>query len=297
MKPERKMHPQTHEDYVTRFRETLSRNRLTLSAIRSFQKIIYRHYRQHARTFPWRATHDPYHILVSEIMLQQTQTERVIEKYERFIQRFPDFASLAQAPLRAILRLWKGLGYNRRALALKKIAEIVTTRFHGTLPSRLEDLITLPGIGKASASAISAFAFNLPTAFIETNIRSVFIHVFFQNKNRIKDAEILPLVEKTLDASNPREWYYALMDYGAMLKKNHPDLGRRSAHYQKQTPFRNSNRQIRGMILKALVSHPNTSLSEIARRLNVTPQLIKNICTQLQKEGFIKKTGRRFTIA
>ena len=148
--------------------------------IRTFQRLIYRFYREHGRTFPWRRTRNPYHILVSEIMLQQTQTERVEEKYEQFLTHFPDFPSLAEAPLREILRVWRGLGYNRRAIALKNIASAVITEFHGNLPSCPEALISLPGIGRATACAICAFAFNKPVVFLETNIRRVFIHHFFQ---------------------------------------------------------------------------------------------------------------------
>jgi len=270
---------------------------LTPNTISLFQKLICQFYQEHGRTFPWRITHNPYHILVSEIMLQQTQTERVVEKYERFINSFPDFPSLAQAPLREILRVWQGLGYNRRALALKKIAQTVITKFHGNLPSSPEVLITLPGIGRASASAISAFAFNEPVVFIETNIRRVFIHHFFQNGNSIKDAQILPLVEKTLDTSDPRRWYYALMDYGVMLKKESQNPNRKSAHYQKQPPFEGSNRQIRGMILKALTLESWISQREIIRRLRKDPERVKKNLTQLQKEGFVRKKRSRFTIA
>ena len=269
---------------------------LTPHAVRAFQKLIHHHYQEHSRAFPWRMTHNPYHILISEIMLQQTQTERVAEKYEQFINAFPNFSSLARAPLCEILKAWQGLGYNRRALALKKIAQTVMSKFHGNLPSYSEPLMTLPGIGTATAYAISAFAFNEPTIFIETNIRRVFIHHFFQKEHGIKDTEILPLVEKTLDTSNPRKWYYALMDYGVMLKKEYQNPNRRSAHYQKQAPFEDSNRQIRGMILKTLVIEHDISETEIIKNLDMTPGRVRKNLIRLQKEGFIKKKGKRFTI-
>jgi A/G-specific adenine glycosylase len=242
-------------------------------------------------------TYTPYHILVSEIMLQQTQTERVLDKYERFINAFPDFSSLARAPLREILRAWQGLGYNRRAIALKKIAQTVMTRFHGNLPSFLENLMTLPGIGRATASAICAFAFNQPVVFIETNIRRVFIHHFFENGDSINDTEILPLVEKTLDSSNPRKWYFALMDYGVMVKKESENPNRRSAHYQKQAPFEGSNRQIRGLILRALTMEAGISQQEIVERLGIDSERVKKTLIQLQKEGFLRKRGNQFSIA
>ncbi len=284
-------------DLVSGFKASKGSKELTPDAVRAFQKLIYHYYQEHGRTFPWRTTHNPYHILVSEIMLQQTQTERVIRKYELFINCFPDFSSLARAPLREILRVWHGLGYNRRAIALKRIAETVMSEFHGNLPSSPETLMTLPGIGRATASAICAFAFNQPVVFIETNIRRVFIHHFFQNRNGINDTEILPLVEKTLDISNPRKWYFALMDYGVMVKKERQNPNRKSAHYQKQSPFEGSNRQIRGMILRALTMEAWISQREIVERLGIDPERVKKNLIQLQKEGFIRKKRSRFTIA
>ena len=270
---------------------------VTPDEARAFQELIYHYYQEHGRPFPWRMTHDPYHILVSEIMLQQTQTERVVEKYRQFINSFPDLPSLARAPLRQILRVWQGLGYNRRALALERIAETVMSEFNGNLPPSPEALMTLPGIGRATACAICAFAFNQPVVFVETNIRRVFIHHFFQRKNNVRDTEILPLVEKTLDTSNPRKWYFALMDYGVMLKKDHQNPNRRSAHYQRQAPFEGSDRQIRGMILRALTTESPISQREIIRRLGMDPERVKNNLIQLQKEGFLKKKRNRFTIA
>jgi A/G-specific adenine glycosylase len=188
---------------------------------------------------------DSYRILVSEIMLQQTQVERVLDKYKVFIRIFPDFSSLAVAPLADILKVWQGLGYNRRAVALQKIAISVMKESRGRLPVTREELLKLPGIGKYTASAILTFACNQPNIFIETNIRRVFIHFFFRDRENISDAEILPLIEMTLDAGNPREWYYALMDYGAMLKKTVENPNRKSSHYKKQAPFHGSNRQLR----------------------------------------------------
>lgn len=162
---------------------------------------------------------------------------------------------------------------------------------HGGVPwlpclfSRI--LKTFPGIGRATASAISAFAFRIPAVFIETNIRRVFIHGFFHDRTNIRDTEILPLVEKTVDTSNPREWYYALMDYGVMLKQNYENVNRRSAHYQKQSPFQGSNRQVRGMILKALASESSISEREIAQKFQIRLEKIKNNLIQLEKEVFI----------
>ena len=284
------------EESIKKFENIIREKGLTKSKIRRFQNIIYQHYKKHGRTFPWRETYNPYHILVSEIMLQQTQVERVTEKYEQFITAFPDFLTLAKAPLRKILKIWQGLGYNRRALALKKIAQTVVTKYSGKLPYRVDELVKLPGIGNTTASEILVFAFNIPTVFIETNIRSVFIHFFFRNRCNIIDAEILSLVEKTLDVSNPRRWYYALMDYGTSLKKLYQNPNRKSLHYRTQSPFNGSNRQIRGMILKILTKKHHSSEMEIVRKIKILPERVKSNLINLEKEGFIIRKGKKITI-
>jgi A/G-specific adenine glycosylase len=273
------------------------RQKITPAAILSFQKKISRYFSKRGRDLPWRNTDNPYHILVSEIMLQQTQVERVIEKYGQFIKQFPDFYRFSRAPLRKILTVWQGLGYNRRAIALKQIACKVMEEYHGIFPSDPEVLKTFPGIGEATAGAIAAFAFNQPAIFLETNIRRVFIHHFFSHKAAVRDTEISPLIEKTLDTSDPRKWYYALMDYGAMLKKEQENPNRRSAHYQRQSPFEGSNRQIRGMILRVLMKGTPLSKSEIAKRIGRSVHDVNDNLMQLQKEGFIKKAGGKFSIA
>jgi A/G-specific adenine glycosylase len=273
------------------------RKGLTTDVIKLFQKLIYDFYRNYARDLPWRKTDNPYHILVSEIMLQQTQVERVREKYDQFIRTFPDFFSVSKAPLRDILQVWQGLGYNRRALALKKIADMVISHFNGHLPRTYDELITLPGLGRATASAIISFAYNRPTIFIETNIRTLFIHFFFQDENNVQDKDIIPLIEKTLDKSNPRKWYYALMDYGAYLKKRARDLNKKSAHYQKQNSFGGSNRQIRGMIIRTLLNDGNMKENKIITKINLNPSRIKENLTHLEKEGLIKKERVTYTIA
>lgn len=231
------------------------------------------------------------------MMLQQTRVERVTRKYPEFIRAFPDFASLAKTPLQEILRVWQGMGYNRRAVFLKRIAQRVTTEFAGKLPLTENGLRQLPGIGKYSASAILAFAFNAPTVIIETNIRRVFINFFFDEKNGISDSEIFTLVEKTLDRSNPREWYYALMDYGTLLGKGYENPNRRSAHYSKQSPFRGSNRQVRGMILRLFICEPRLSEGRIAKELRTDPGRLRENLLSLEREGFLRKKGSRFTLA
>ena len=223
-------------------------------------------------------------------MLQQTQTERVSDKFLEFIEKFPDFLTLSSAPLDEVLTTWQGLGYNRRAIALKKIAEIVINDYNGILPDSIETLKSFPQIGHNTASSIITFAFNKPTVFIETNIRRVYIYFFFPGKNSVNDKEIIPILEKTMDKTNPREWYYALMDYGVMLKKTYPDLNKRSAHYRKQAPFKGSNREIRGKILKLLINNKNMKKGDLLKELkDISPEKLTQILNQLEKESFIKK--------
>jgi A/G-specific adenine glycosylase len=277
-------------------RQVKRRKRLTPVRVRAFKKKIYDHYCAQGRDLPWRKTRNPYHILVSEIMLQQTQVERVLEKYTQFLAAFPTFPSLALAPLRTLLAVWQGMGYNRRALALKALAQKVVNEHRGKLPCDPEQLLALPGIGKYTAGAVLAFAFNKPVVFMDTNIRRVFIHEFFHGRENVRDEDILPLVQQTLDASDSRKWFNALMDYGAMLKKEHGNPNRRSAHYTRQTPFEKSNRQVRGMILKALVKEAPLTAARIVKKTGMDTERVKKNLVQLEREGFIKKKGRIFTL-
>lgn len=269
---------------------------MSIRRVQAFQKKIYGHFEKYGRDFLWRRARDPYQILVSEIMLQQTQTSRVEKKFPEFIKAFPDFITLARAPLSRVLAVWQGMGYNRRAIALKKTTEIVIKKYKGKLPKSVETLDALPGIGVHTAGSIRAFAFNLPAVFIETNIRTVFIHEFFLKRARVHDRALLPLVEQTFDRANPRRWYYALMDYGVMLKKKHVNPSRRSAHYHAQSKFEGSHRQVRGMILKALVAEKNMSLPSLLKCMPTEPLRIRTAVRELQKEGFLKRKGDTIAI-
>lgn len=276
--------------------EIINKTNLTQEDVIAFQAVIYQYYNQYGRDLPWRRTKNPYNIFVSEIMLQQTQVERVIEKFEHFISIFPDFQSLARAELKDVLLVWQGLGYNRRALMLIRAAQTVVNEYGAELPSILEDLTKLSGLGKTTASSILAFAYNQPAVFIETNIRRVFIHHFFTGKENINDREITPFVEATLDKSNPAMWYHALMDYGSMLKKKVANPNRRSLHYQKQSPFENSDRQVRGAILQILLEKSPISYTEVAEILGVNLTRLKKILYQLNREGLVKQRNRKYRI-
>lgn len=259
---------------------------------------------------PWRSDTNAYYVVVSEIMLQQTQVHRVTSKFDSWIKRFPNWHALATASTKDVLEEWSGLGYNRRALFLKRIAEAITDngKTKGVLPNTIDELTKLPGIGPNTAGSILAFAFNVPRPFIETNIRSVYIHHFFAEIEKVEgkkackkidDKEIFPLVEKSLTLvtkkgffkDNTREWYWALMDYGSFLKKNLPNPSRQSAHHVKQKAFKGSNRELRSKILKLIMKQAST-------REMVEKQLKKESykCTRgrigtnldaLVREGFI----------
>ena len=263
---------------------------------RVFRKTIYDHHHEHARIFPWRNTIDPYLILVSEFMLQQTQTERVLSYYDHFTRQFPNVQTLAGAQLKDVLKLWQGLGYNQRAINLRLTAQIVVSEYNSILPETRGQLVGLPGIGQSTAGAIMAFSFNKPVVFIETNIRRVFIHFFFKDKTEVRDSEILPLVEETIDHDNPRHWYYALMDYGAMLKKQGAKANQKSAHYTKQAPFVGSDRQVRGAIIRHLLSIGVMNEHELITLTGIEPTRAGKILFSLEKDGFIKRCASKIFI-
>ncbi len=198
---------------------------------------------------PWRQDTRPYYVMVSELMLQQTQVERVIPKFNSFIARFPDEKALAAASLADVLRQWQGLGYNRRAKFLHEAAKEVVRL--GEFPSDEPGLVALPGVGKNTAGAIMAYAHDRPAIFIETNIRAVYIYHFFADSDEVDDKDIRELLEQTINRNHPRNFYWALMDYGSWLKKQGVRPGR-SRHYKKQSPLRGSVREVRGQIISAL---------------------------------------------
>lgn len=270
---------------------------MSAQTIRAFQEVIYDYYQRNGRTFAWRQEVTPYRVVVSEIMLQQTQTHRVAQKFDAFVARFQNFDQLANAPFEEVLRLWKGLGYNRRALNLQKIAQHIVQDFESTLPRCPTTLESFPGIGKATAASICAFTHNTPTTFIETNIRTVFIYFFYRHSLAISDKELIPLIEKTVDKEQPRMWYYALMDYGVMLKKNVGNLCKLSKHYTKQSKFEGSDRQIRGMILQALLEQPLITEQELLQKIDRQAERTSSILDELYQEGFIQKTPCGLKIA
>jgi len=259
-----------------------------------FKKIIGDYYRKHKREMPWRTDISPYAIFISEVMLQQTQVARVLVKYSHFINTFPDFQSLATASTSVLLSVWQGMGYNRRALYLKAAAQIVCLKYNSALPEDSQLLDELPGIGFATACSIGAFAFNKPVVFIETNIRRVFIHHYFNDGIIVADDEIIPHIERTLDRRNPREWYWALMDYGAYLATQIDNPNRKSKHYTKQKKFEGSVREMRGGLLKLLLKKSYT-VSELKKMYKGDERLFTAL-EQLEKEGFIVLEKKKYFI-
>jgi A/G-specific adenine glycosylase len=231
-------------------------------------------------------------------MLQQTQVDRVIPFFNNWITLFPSWKALAMSSQVAVLKHWKGLGYNSRALRLQKLAQTVVREYQGKLPKDIETLKKLPGIGPYTAGAITAFVYNKPVVMIETNIRRVFLYHFFKREQNIHDKEILELVQQTLPGKNIRQWYWALMDYGSYLgrelkidsKKYNPNTA--SRHYTKQSKFQGSDRQIRGKVLEVLLGQKNHSITFLVLYkklldLSGDQDRIDGIAQDLIKEGFV----------
>ncbi len=264
----------------------------------AFIAFIMDFYRAHGRGFVWRETSDPYHVLLSEMMLQQTQTSRVLPKYELFLSLWPTLEELAVSALDELLYHWKGLGYNRRALNLRKCA-IISNQWGWTLPREQEQLRSLPGVGKATAAAIGAFSFQERTIYLETNIRRVILSCFFPEEDQVKDKELEKVLENLiLRVDDPKHWYYALMDYGVLLKYLLPNANIRSAHYAKQAKFKNSNRQIRGQLIHLLSETGAKEKRDILTILSHFEEERVSYClVQLQKEGFVEEKSEVYRIA
>jgi A/G-specific adenine glycosylase len=263
---------------------------------KKFQKIVWKFYTEHGRhTLPWRKTHDAYKVLVSELMLQQTQVERVIPYYKEWLKKYPNVTALATASLADVLISWQGLGYNRRAKMLHEAAKNVVQEYKGKMPKTVEELEALPGVGSYTARAVAAFAYNQPVIFIETNIRTAVVHHFFADRTGIPDSEVMTVLEKATPKNHDsREWHAALMDYGAHLKRSGIRINAKSKGYTKQSSFLGSAREVRGAVLRALAQKPVTKGALIKlfpsdRREQVETQIVK-----LQKEGLIQKTGSLF---
>ncbi len=283
--------------------------------LRAFVEFVAKKGRELYRDLPWRRTYDPYAIWISEVMLQQTQVSRVDGRWQRWLERFPTVDALAAAAPSDVLDEWQGLGYNRRALSVHRTAQAISEA-GGVFPQDPKELVKLPGIGPATAAGIRAFAFNLHGVYLETNVRTVFLHELYPQAEGVPDSELVPLVELTCPASiagaadaaatelTPRSWYYALLDYGAYLKKTIPNPSRRSKSHVKQSRFEGSHRQKRAELLRVLLAHKDEGGAEFetlhqelcqievnAGRETLDEQVTLGLLEELAKEGFCQKNN------
>jgi len=263
--------------------------------IADFQELIWQKARELYRDMPWRDNTDPYYVLVSELMLQQTQVDRVIPKFELFMMTFPTIKDLAEASLADVLTVWSGLGYNRRAKFLHAAAGKVVTDFKGNIPDTYDELVSLPGVGPNTAGAILAYSFNQPITFIETNIRTVYFYHFFEDQPLVNDKELRFLVEQTIDREHPRQWYWAMMDYGSYLKKQGAGRIDKSSHYKKQAPLKGSLREVRGLILKSLAQKDYT-LVELKQDMP-DDERFDAALRALMHEGLVGETNKKLHLS
>jgi A/G-specific adenine glycosylase len=261
-----------------------------------FQEVVWEKARELYRDMPWRRDTQPYFVLVSEIMLQQTQVDRVIPKFNEFITTFPSVEVLAQAPLSEVLKLWSGLGYNRRAKFLHEAAKKVVHDFGGVFPENLEGLMSLPGVGVNTAGAILTYSFNQPVVFIETNVRTVYFHHYFDDAMTVTDKELRELVEQTVDREHPREWYWGIMDYGSYLKRQGAGRNDKSHHYKKQSALKGSVREVRGAILKILAIQVTMNEREL-RYATFDDERFEPALVGLLSDGLVVRTGKQLHLA
>ena len=262
--------------------------RISSKQMGAFRRAVWEYYRSNGRhDLAWRKTKNPYRILVSEVMLQQTQVLRVIEKYNEFLRAFPTVRALAKAPLSSVLKVWSGLGYNRRGKYLHDAAKIIVGGYGGNFKEALK--YPLPGVGSYTRAAVGTFAYNEPHTMLETNIRAAFIHHFYSNvlqKTAIADSQILLIATRTAEGQDPREWHWAVMDYGAHLKRIHENPTRKSAHYVVQSKFEGSLRQVRGAILKILTTGAHGDLA-ISRKLEFDEKRVRDALSGLARDGLV----------
>lgn len=281
--------------------------RSTTSDYAQVVNTIKEYYATHRRDFSWRVGGvrnkkvSPYAILVSEVMLQQTQAERVIPYFDKWCKRFPTVASLSRATLHDVLILWQGLGYNRRAKYLLESARLISSYHHGRVPKNIEELTSLPGVGVYTARAVLAFAYNEPTVFLETNIRTVLIHFFYKGKEKVREKELLATAQALWESAqevgmDAREWGYALMDYGAYLKKSGSNHVTRSHHYKAQSVFNGSTRQTRGAIIRELTTS-NYTLSGLSQKIKKEKGEVKNALLSLMRDGLVIKKGALYLVS
>ncbi|MBR5434166.1 MAG: hypothetical protein IK117_07000 [Bacteroidales bacterium] len=269
--------------------------RLSDSQIADFQNTVLKKGEELYREMPWRTDTRPYYVLLSEIMLQQTQVPRVLQKFTQFVEEFPTLESLATADFQQVLALWSGLGYNRRAKFLHQAAKYIVDK--GAFPTEESELVKCPGIGENTAASIVVYAYNKPLVFLETNVRTVLIYSFFQNRTEKIDERILKdVAQRVLYTENPRKWYWALMDYGTELKKTVGNFNKFSQKHTTQSRFEGSFRQKRAATLRLLLHNGPLALDELAEQQNYSHELIQEIVASLQHDALITEINGRFCI-
>lgn len=268
-----------------------------VKSLESFCALVWGRGVEHYRDFPWRHTHDPYEIWLSEVMLQQTQVTRVDGRWQRWLARFPSVEALAAAETADVLEEWQGMGYNRRALALLRAARAIADSDQG-FPCEYRELLALPGIGPATAAGIRAFAFGLPGVYLETNVRTVFLHELYPNETGVPDKRLVPLVDAACSQDDPRGWYYALLDYGAWLKRTVPNPSRRSRTHVRQSSFEGSHRQKRAAVVRVLLSARPAGVDQtlVAREVGVDEDDARLLLEELEKEGFCSCHDDRWSV-
>ncbi|MDR1775366.1 MAG: adenine glycosylase [Actinomycetes bacterium] len=253
------------------------------------------------RDFPWRDTTDPYAVLLSEVMLQQTQTVRVLKHYPRWLRRFPTIDAVAAAATADVLDAWQGLGYNRRGLAFKRLADIVSDQYGGVLPDTSAELQALPGVGPATAAGVLAFAWDRHAPYLETNVRSVLLHELCPDRDAVPDRELRGLLDAccaraAARAISARTWNYALLDYGAHLKRTLPNPSRRSRHHTRQSPYQGSNRQKRARLLAAVLAEPGATAAHYAQVCQLDGEVTAAVLAELCAEGFLAEHAGRYSV-
>ena len=273
----------------------MNKIRLTSKQIEQFQNTVLKHGEELYREMPWREDTSPYNVLLSEIMLQQTQVSRVLLKYEEFKTAFPTLQALADADFQEVLSHWSGLGYNRRARFLHETAKMLVA--HKSFPDDADSLQKCPGIGENTAAAIVVYAFNKPLTFLETNVRTVLIYSFFQDSAEKIDEQVLKdLAEQTLYVKNPRKWYWALMDYGTYLKKTEGNFNRKSTKHTVQSKFEGSFRQKRAATLRCLLKNGPMTKDELAESQGFDKSLMIEIIETLKKDSLVTELNNRIII-
>lgn len=262
--------------------------------VKNFPKVIWDHYAHNKRMLPWREIEElsikdrGYRVLISEVMLQQTQVKRVVEKYLQWLERWPTIDSFANSSLSDVLVMWSGLGYNRRAKYLRDTLLDIQKNYKGIIPQDAKVLQSFPGIGPNTAAAIIVYTYNKPIAFIETNIRTVYLYSFFANTTeQVTDRQIVTLVTDTIDTENPRDWFYAIMDYGAYIKKNHGNQLHNARSHKKQSVFKGSKRQVRGKILQLLTQMHYVTADELDAE--IADDRVHEVLHDLLSEGMITR--------